>query len=259
MTTLLRRLAAIALAVAIVLVSVPVKAQLVVYDPLNYIEAVLQYLQILREYEFLIQQAKRLPVNMVGRYHAHSLDWTNHDLTSGLVYARQLLAALNEGDLTGEAYRASIQPLDIPSDVIGRMPAAMRRRLGSAYATIELSDSISRLAIDQTGLARIDGPFTLQAVKNVERDAVNPSDDFHTQTALLQKLNAALGIEVRLSEQTNQFQLSALEQMLVDNKRKRDTETSLINATIHQWRYGQAYGEDLFSRTAENIDNWRPY
>jgi hypothetical protein len=118
---------------------------------------------------------------------------------------------------------------------------------------------MARLAVDQTGSARADGPFTLQAVRNVEHDAVNPDDAFHTQTALLEKIDSALAIELRLSEQTNQFQLSALEQSILDNKRKRDAEATLMNATIRQWRYGKAYGDDLFSRTAANIDNWRPY
>ena len=28
-------------------------------------------------------------------------------------------------------------------------------------------------------------------------------------------------------------------------------------ATIYQWRYGQAYGEDLFRHTATALDGWR--
>jgi hypothetical protein len=259
MTKQLRRVAAISVVLALAVVAVPLKAQLAVYDPANYLEAVAQYEQMIRQYEFLIQQAKRLPVNLETRYHAHSIDWTYHDLDAGLLYARPMLAALNEGDVTGAAYRGVIDPLDVPTDVLGRMPAAMRRRLATAYSTIELADSITRLAIDQTGAARVDGPFTLQAIRNVEHDAVNPADDFNTQTALLQKINSAIAIDLRLGEQTNQFQLSALEQSIVDNKRKRDAEATLMNATIHQWRYGKVYGDDLFSRTAANIDNWRPY
>jgi hypothetical protein len=259
MTKQLRRVGAISLVLGLAVVTVPLKAQLAVYDPANYLEAVAQYEQLIRQYEFLIQQAKRLPVNLETRYHAHSIDWTYHDLTAGLLYAQPLLTALNEGDVTGAAYRGAIDPLDVPTDVLGRMPAEMRRRLATAYSTIELADSITRLAIDQTGSARVDGPFTLQAIRNVEHDAVNPADDFHTQTALLEKIDSALAIELRLGEQTNQFQLSALEQSIVDNKRKRDAEATLMNATIHQWRYGKAYGDDMFSRTAANIDNWRPY
>jgi hypothetical protein len=66
-------------------------------------------------------------------------------------------------------------------------------------------------------------------------------------------------IDLRLAEITNQFQLSTLEQAIVDNTRKRDTEATLMNATIHQWRYGQTYGDGLFANTAANIDSWRPF
>jgi len=256
MTKLLLRVGAITL--AIVVCTLTLKAQLVVYDPTNYIEAVAQYEQLIRQYEFLIQQAKHVPVDVESRYHAYSLEWTYHD-PSGVLYAQSLLAAMNLGDVTGGAYRGAIHPLDNPSDVVGRMPVDMQRRLGTNYSTIELSDSIARLAVDQTGSARADGPLTLQAIRNVEHDAVNPDDAFHTQTALLEKIDSALAIELRLSEQTNQFQLSALEQSLVDNKRKRDAEATLMNATIHQWRYGKAYGDDLFRHTATTIDTWRPY
>jgi hypothetical protein len=51
--------------------------------------------------------------------------------------------------------------------------------------------------------------------------------------------------------------MSALEQLVVSNRRQRDAEAVLINATIHQWRYGQSYGQDLFRNTAANIDGWR--
>ena len=247
-----------AITVALVVFALTLNAQLVVYDPTNYIEAVAQYEQLIRQYEFLIQQARHVPVDVESRYHAYSLEWTYHD-PAGLLYAQRLLAALNTGDVTGAAYRGTVRPLDAPTDVIGRMPADMQSRLATQYATIELSDSMARLAIDQTGSARADGPLTLQAIRNVEHDAVNPDDAFHTQTALLEKIDSALAIELRLSEQTNQFQLTALEHAIVDNKRKRDAEASLMNATIRQWRYGKAYGDDLFRRTATNIDTWRPY
>ncbi len=234
-------------------------AQFVVYDPTNYFEAVTQYEQMIRQYTFLLKQATRVPVDIASRYHAHSLDWTTHDLTGRLEYARRLLQALNEGDHTGAAYRDLVAPVDVPDDVVGRMPSEMQRRLAVAYATLEVADSTNRLAIDQTGSGRSEGPFTLQAVKNIEHDAANTGEAYHAQTALLEKIGSALAIEIRLSEQTNQFELSALEQTILESTRKRDTEAAVMNATLRQWRYGQAYGEDLFSRTAANIDGWRPY
>jgi hypothetical protein len=152
-----------------------------------------------------------------------------------------------------------VDPLDLPTDIIGRLPPSLSRRLTGRYGAIELQDSITRLAIDQTGTARVDGPFTLQAVRNVEHDIANPGDAFHSQTALLEKINAASAIGLRLEEQTNQFQLTTLEQLIVDNTRKRDTEARLMNATVYQWRFGSAYGQDLFRNTASDINTWRPF
>lgn len=237
---------------------VSLHAQFVVYDPSNYFEAVAELAQLVRQYEFLIKQAAQLPVNIESRYHAYSFEWSLHD-PAGVQYAQQLLSALNQGDATGAAYRGLVGALDLPTDVIGRMTPELRQRFEAAYGTVELADSTNQLAIDQTGQARADGPLTLQAIRNVEHDAINPADDFRSQTALLQKIDSAFAIELRLAEITNQFQLSTLEQAIVDNTRKRDTEATLMNATIRQWRYGQAYGDDLFSRTAANIDSWRPF
>jgi hypothetical protein len=124
--------------------------------------------------------------------------------------------------------------VDLPMDVVDRMPAAMRRRFGTAYAT--------RRALRQhdppggrlkRGARGTDGPPTLQAIKNVEHDIANPADAFHSQTALLEKINAAEAIGLRLEEQTNQFLMSSLEQQLLEGKRKRDAEAQLMNATIY--------------------------
>jgi len=246
-------------AVVVAACAIPVTAQFVVYDPSNYLEAVAQYEQMLQHYQFLLKQARRVPVDIASRYHAHSIDWMNHGIGADLQYVGPLLAALNNGDPSGAAYRAVVDPVDVPIDVYVRMPVDLRRRFATAYSTVELSDSMTELAVDQTGAARTDGPFTLQAIKNVEHDIANPGDDFHSQTALLEKINAAAAIGLRLGEQTNQFLLSSLEQQLVDSKRKRGAEALLINATIYQWRYGANYGQDLFRNTADDLDRWRSY
>src|SRR6188768_539809 len=204
-----RRKGMVVLLVAMVACWAPAaRAQFVVFDPTNYVQAILQVQQLIKQYLFLIEQARRVPVDIETRYHAHSQDWTFHNLTGGTLYARPLLQALNEGDVSGAAYRGLVAPLDVPTDIVDRLPPALQRRLIDRYAGIELQDSMTRLAIDQTGIARTDGPFTLQAVRNVEHDIVNPDDGFHTQTALLEKINAAFAIGLRLEEQTNQFQLS---------------------------------------------------
>lgn len=235
-----------------------VHAQWVVYDPTNYAEAVAAYEQLLQQYQFLLAQAHRLPIDMASRYQGYSTDWTRHD-PAGLLYAQPLVSALNQGDASGAGYRAVTDPLDVPGDVAGRMSPDIQRRLADNYSTLELADSANRLAIDQTGLGRAQGPQMQQAIDHVEADAANGGDDYHSQTALLEKLTAANAIQLRESQQTNQFLLSTLEQQLVESKRKRDAEAGVMNATIYQWRYGQAYGADLFRNTATALDTWRPY
>ena len=229
-----------------------------VYDDSNFIEAVLQVLNIIRQYSFMIQQARRLPVDMLNRYRALSPAWPLHDLNSWL-YAQPVLSALNVGDASGSRYRQVADLLDVPSDVLARIPAELRRRLGSAYATIEFADSIAARGVDQAGTVRANGKLILQTIQAMDTDATALDDSYHSQVAVLNKINTASVLGLRIGAQSNQFLMDTLEQLLVDNKRKRDTEAKAMNATIHQWRYGAAYGADLFRSTAANLDSYRPY
>lgn len=260
MTRRLRCATAAVLVVALLSFSsaAPARAQVLVYDNANWFQAVLQLIQVVEQFRFLLRQARRLPFDMVSRYHGHSVDWTFHDLDSGLLYARRLLAALNSGDATGGAYRQGLDPLDVPTDILGRMPPSLQRRLTNAYAAIETADSVSALAVDQMGNMRLDGPHNTQVAKDMEKDAVSTDDSFHTQTALLNKINAATVLGLRMQDHVSKALMSTLEQMIVANQRQRDAEALLLNATIFQWRYGQAYGQDLFRNTATNLDGWRP-
>lgn len=232
---------------------------MVVYDPSNYAQAVAQVTNLVRQYAWMVNQARRIPIDMLARYHGHSLEWTFHDPRAGYLYAQRLLEALNVGDRRGVAYRERIDPLDLPTDVLARMPASMQRRLINAYAAIELADSVSALTVDQMGEMRIDGPHNTQVAKDMEKDAVSTLDSYHTQTALLNKINTAAVLGLRIQDHTGRVLMSTLEQMLVTNQRQRDAEAVLMNATIHQWRYGSTYGTDLFSRTAATLDTWRQY
>ena len=254
------RVTAALLAIVMLSLPLPVRAQeyeYLVYDDSNWYEAVLQLVQIFEQFQFLLRQARRLPLDMVARYHGHSVDWTLHDLEAGLQYAQRILTALNNGDPSWAAYRQVVDPLDLPTDIVGRMPASLRRRLTNAYAGIEMADSVSELAVDQMGAMRVDGAHNEQVAKDMEKDAVSTNSDFHTQTALLNKINAAAVLGLRMQDHVNKSLISTVEQLIVSNTRQRDAEAVLMNATIYQWRYGQGYGADLFRNTAEDLDTWR--
>lgn len=255
------RLTAILLAVVMLSTSAPAPARAqaydyLVYDESNWWEAVAQVSALVQQILHMIRQARRLPFDMLARYHGHSIDWAFHDLESGLLYAQRILGALNLGDPTGTAYRQSVNSLDLPGGAIDRMPTSLQERFKNAYAGVELADSVSALAVGQLGALRVDGPHNLQVAKDMEKDAVSNNGDLHTQIAVLNKINTAAVLGLRYQDHMTQALHSTLEQILVSNRRQRDTEALMINATIHQWRYGQAYGQDLFRNTASALDGW---
>src|SRR4051812_18021871 len=109
------------------------RAQLVVFDPTNYVQAIAQVQQLIRQYQFWAEQIRRVPVDIASRYRAQSLAWNTHPVTTGALYAQQILRALNSGDVAGSAYRALVDPLDLPTDIIGRLPPSLSRRLTGRY------------------------------------------------------------------------------------------------------------------------------
>ena len=255
MKRLALRLIVVVLVVAVC--SSTARAQFTVFDPSNYAQAVLQVQHLIRQYQFLVQQTKRLP-NMAGRYRRYTPGWAPHDL-GRVFYAGGILGGLNDGDASGAGYRSMAHYRDSFPDVAWRMPEALRGPLATSYANIELADSVATMAIDQIGQMRQTTNLMMYTIEGLEDDAYSSNDDLQTQTAILNKINAANVVGLRLTVQNHQLLGESLEQLIVDNKRKRDSEMRIMNATIHQWRYGQAYGVDLFSNTAANIDGWRPF
>lgn len=230
-------------------------AQWVVHDPTNYAQAVTTYGQLAQQYQLLLQQTRRLPADMAARYRAPQVLWPSHVVSSE--YAEPMLTALNDGDPGGLRYARAVDRLAPVHDVLSRVPTDLRRRIGTNYATIELADRLAMMAINQTAAIRANGRDVLRTIQSMEDDAVAGDDTFHTETALLNKINGASVLGLRIADRTSQFMMNMLEQLVVGNKRQRDAEAKLMNAQIHHWRYGEDYAEDLYRNTARNLDQWR--
>ena len=233
----------------------PAAAQWIVHDPTNLAQAITTFEQLVQHYALVLQQTRRLPLDLAARYRVPGLPWLSHGAVAD--YAGPLLDALNRGDAAGAKYLQTVADLDPIRGVIGLVPGDLRTRLGTAYATIELADRVARTAVHQAGVVRTNGPTVLKTIQALEDDAVSGDDRFHTQTALLNKINGASVVGLRVAAETHQSLLGVVEQLLVSNKRQRDTEAKLMDAQLHQWRFGRAYGDDLVSRTAEALDRWR--
>jgi hypothetical protein len=233
------------------------RAQFVVIDPTNYAQALARYAQLLQQYQFWVRQARRLPVDMATRYLVPTVRWRTHDIDTAYRHARSILTGLNYGDAAGGLYAQGVDRLDTLDDLLATVPSALRKRLSTTYGTIELADSVANMGIHQVGVLRLNGRSVLTAIQNMDEDASAASDQFHTQIALLNKINGASVLGLRINEGASQFLMHILEQLLVQNKRSRDAEAQAMDAHLFQWRFGASYGRDLFSRTADNLDSWR--
>jgi len=249
----------VALALALTLLPTQAHAQWVVFDPANFGQAVAQVANLVKTYQWIVDQAKRLPAAILAQYVTPEVQWRLHNLQTAYPWARPLLTALTSGDVTGQRYLQVVDPLQPLGVMLNRLPPSLRRRATDAYASIELADSVAQMGINQVGAVRTNGSSVLSAIRAVENDTVDLTDSFQSQTAILNKINGTSVLGLRIAERSTQLQMHTLEQLLVDNQRRREAEAVLMNAAIHQWQYGLQYGQGLYRSTATNLDNWRQY
>ena len=142
-------------------------------------------------------------------------------------------------------------PLDQKLELLGLMD-----RLGIHTANLGLPGAGGRPREDILAMARHISSNRLRIGANVACRTV--VSDIEPVVEMTQR--AGMPIEVCAfigSSYIRQYAEDWTLDMMLDNTRKRDTEATLMNATIYQWRYGQAYGDDLFKNTAAALDGWR--
>lgn len=239
----------------------PAHAQLTVFDPLNFAEAVLIAQRTQRQYEELMAQYRTIlrmgqGLGSLDPYRIPSIAATRHDV-GRWPYGRAWLQGLNSGDPAGAAYWATTLPLERPSTLPGRLTAAARRMLERQYATIEITDSVAMMGGHQVGALRGYHEQLQRAVEDLEGDVMNGLERYHEMTAILDKVAAAELLGRRQDMAANQLLSHALEQMLARSKRLRDTEASTMNMQLVTWRDSRAVNDALVRGTGDALRTWR--
>jgi hypothetical protein len=214
-------------------------AQLVVYDPVNHIQAlaryaelILTYEQLVAEYKHLVAQARRVPVDMLTRYRAPQVPWRHasapdtYDTTAGWI------AGLNNGDTSGAGYRQATERLDEYGAAMTALDPATAARAKRAYGTVELADGAAIAAIHGIGAIRSNAREVQRVITALEADAFSTDNAMHSQVAVLNKINATTVLALRDQQSTNQLLVHLLETELLASKRQRDAEALDINARI---------------------------
>ena len=242
---------------ALVFTVSPAFAQLgsgIVFDPTNYKNAVLRYLQLqqqlqqlqqtyslyMQQYQFLQGQARQLQ-GMVGRYRAQFSQWQNLTASNTLGNTSWWVSGINSGD-----YGTAKQGYGQINMTLGN-PAGVNTydSLKRAYGLEELSDGSTVNGMATIGKLRQNAQQLELHVKQLEDDSLSSAPDLNTQIAVLNKINAANVLLVRTMQDTNKLLAALLEQQLVTSERNRTSSVGGINAEL----YRQQHFADVMSFT----------
>jgi hypothetical protein len=236
----------------------PALAQLgggIVYDPTNYKNAVLRYLQLqqqlqrlqqtynlhMQQYQFIQAQARQLQ-NMVARYRAVPSQWSNLSASNTMGNTSRWINGINTGDygIAQQGYGQVNRSLTSPDGV------NTHDGLKQAYGLEELSDGSTINGMATIGQLRKNAQQLEVHIKQLEDDSLSSATDLNTQIAVLNKINAANILLVRTMQDTNKLLASLLEQQLVTTERNRTSGVGSINTEL----YRQQHFTDVMSFTS---------
>jgi hypothetical protein len=175
------------------------------------------------------------------------------------LYANPYNAALNYGNGDGSAYEDVARPRQKPGAELtglGELAPDADAAILAGLATLDAADSTIIAGTDQTGQLRYNGRRELAAIDALQGDALDPSSG-QSATAVLDKISGAGLIGARQQQARMQFLASIVEQLLVDNKRARDTEAATMNMQLERLRWGRAANSSLVAGAADALRTWR--
>ena len=222
----------------------------IVYDPTNYHNALLRYLQLqqqliqlrnsyaqlVAQYNLAFQMAKNLR-NMPARYKAQFSSWrgtfaqNTYGNTSGWVNGINLgqFGSANSG-----YQQATTQLLQYNPTFLSDMTPEELSRVKSQYATVELSDGANEMAITTIGSIRGNAQTLEGRIANLEEDSLSSDPNLNTEVPVLNKINAASVLTLRTVQDSNKLLASLLEQQTIMAKQQRESTANAINAEIQR-------------------------
>ncbi len=207
------------------------------------------------------RMARRLSAftNLVKYVAADTPLWRVGGIADALAGTDGYMSALASGDAAGAAYSAVARQRGAAADVLdglGEDEGDADRAIRSALATLDLADSAIIAGTDQTGRIRGNRRSEMAAIAALEDDVTDPSSEQST-TAVLDKISAAGLIRGRQQQARLQLLTALNEQLLVDAKRARDTDTAAMNMQLQRLLDGGVLARSLVAGSANDFRSWR--
>src|SRR5579859_1540142 len=220
----------------------------VVYDPTNYVNAVLRYNQLIRQlvqlrqtyqqvlsqYNLALQMSKNLE-NMPARYRATFSQWRSFSATDLYGNTAGWVGAVNGAGLqnVAPAYQQSTIPLLAYSQAdLNAINPTDARNLKSVYASLELGDGANVSALTTVGNVRANAQTVQQRITNLEQDSLSGDAALNTEVSVLNKINASNVLSLRTLQDANNLRVAALEQQVLQAKRQRDLDAANLNFLV---------------------------
>jgi hypothetical protein len=218
----------------------------IVYDPTNYHNAVLRYLQlqqhlaqlqktftqIVTTYNLALQMSRNLK-NMPARYRAQFSNWRNATATNTYGNTSGWLGGVNADLNTIDGYlRATTQLSQFNPATLNGMPDYEQTRMKSQYASVELADGANVNALSTIGAIRANAAALEARMNNLEQDSFSDDDSLNSEVAVLNKINATNVLTLRSVQDSNKLLASLLEQQTIASKQQREMTTNSINTEI---------------------------
>ena len=244
---------------------------LVVYDPSVFAQAVQQVIQLTKQvdqltrqylvlrsqYEQMLWNARRVPVNMVARYRAVATPWAAGSASNTYGTAGPWVLAANTGVNVAAAYARTTEPLRSYGATLAGVPGIQQASLKTTYGTLELSDGVTQGTLEAIGRLRANAPAVGAAIAALEDDSLSAAPEMNTEVAVLNKINAANLVSVRAAQDTNQLLVALAEQEAVSAKRLRDAQARAINQHVTFISEGQQVMAAQAAGTTAAFRAWR--
>jgi hypothetical protein len=226
----------------------PAFAQLgsgIVFDPTNYKNAVLRYIQLqqqlqqlqqtynlyLQQYQFIQNQARQLQ-DMNARYRAQFVQW--RQLASANTYGNtaQWVNGVNNGNAAAISSGYSRIVPALPNYPLTEFSPELQTTLQAQHGALELADASNLQSLRTIGEIRGNAQQIETMLARLEDDSLSPDARQNTQVAVLNKINAGNVVLARSIQDTNKLLLQLLEQTTQKAAQDRSRDGQQLNDAL---------------------------